>query len=256
VNSREQKILGQLAGKDEVAVTELSRMLGVTDVTVRSDLNRLADLGKVARTHGGARLIEERIRQEYSFQTRKSLNSVKKQKIGELAASFIEPMDCVLFDSSSTVLAMARALVKKDDIKEVTVIPTGIWTAIELMSCQNINVLLPAGYLRHTTGSITGLPTNNFYKELIIKKAFLGAWGISFEKGLTDTHLLEVELKKLIVSKTEDIIILADGSKFHQMGLAAYADIKQISKIITDPSASPDEIKKMRKAGIEVLIAS
>lgn len=256
MNSRHQKILEQLAGKEDVTVSELSRILGVSDVTVRTDLNSLADQGKVVRTHGGARLIEERIRQEYTFQTRKSLNSIKKQKIGELAASFIEPMDCVLFDSSSTVLAMAHALAKKDDIKEVTVIPTGIWTAIELMSCKNLNVLLPAGYLRHTSGSITGLPTNNFYKELIIKKAFLGAWGISCEKGLTETHLLEVDLKKLIVSRTEEIIILVDGSKFRQVGLASYADINQISKVITDPSAPAEELDKLRKAGIEVLIAS
>ncbi|MDD1475307.1 hypothetical protein MEO41_29180, partial [Dolichospermum sp. ST_sed4] len=83
--------------------------------------------------------------------------------------------------------------------------------------------LLPGGYLRHTSGSIIGLTTSNFLSELIISKAFLGAWGISFKEGLTDTHLREIELKKFIVSRVNEIIVLVDGSKFHQTGISAYA---------------------------------
>src|ERR1035437_2268058 len=197
--SRHEKILKLLAGKENVSVSELSKLLDVSEATIRTDLNSLVKQGKVDRLHGGAHLVEERVRQEYSFQTRKSLNSQKKQKIGELASKFVDSLDSVLFDASTTVLAMAHALRKREELKDVTVIPTGIWTAIELMGCSNINVLLPGGYLRHTSGSITGIPTSNFFNSLIIQKAFLGAWGISSENGLTDTHLLEIELKSLLL---------------------------------------------------------
>lgn len=252
---RHQKILQFLAGKDSVSVNELSSLLDVSEVTIRADLSSLAELGKVARTHGGAKLLEERVRQEYSFQSRKNQHLEQKQKIGELASQFINSLDSVLFDSSSTVLALAHAIRNKTELKDVTIIPTGIWTAIELMGCQNINVLLPGGYLRHASGSIMGLPTNDFLGDLIIQKAFLGAWGISSEKGLTDTHLIEIELKKFIVSKVEEIIVLVDGSKFRQSGLSVYADINKVSKIITDKTAPAKEIKNLVKAGIEVLIA-
>lgn len=253
---RHEQILKLLAGKDNVSVSELSNLLKVSEATIRTDLNNLAKLGKVNRLHGGAHLVEERVRQEYTFQTRKSLNSQNKQKIGELASSFVDSLDSVLFDSSTTVLAMAHALSKKEELKDVTVIPVGIWTAIELMGCSNINVLLPGGYLRHATGSITGLPTSDFFNGLIIQKAFLGAWGISCENGVTDTHLLEIELKKFIVSRAKKVFILVDGDKFNQTGLSAFANVNQITTVITDASAPPEEIEKLRKANIEVLIAT
>ncbi len=253
---RHQKILKLLAGKENVSVSELSSLLDVSEVTIRTDLNSLAKLGKVDRLHGGAHLVEERVRQEYSFQTRKNLNSQIKHKIGELASRYVNSSDSVLFDSSTTVLALAHAIRKQEELKDVTVIPTGIWTAIELMGCNNINVLLPGGYLRHSSGSITGLSTNDFFNGLIIQKAFLGAWGISSENGLTDTNLLEIELKRFIVSRAKEVIILVDGNKFNQTGLSAYADINQISKVITDSTAPLDEIEKLRCANIEVLIAT
>ena len=121
------------------------------------------------------------------------------------------------------------------------------------MGYDNFNVLMPGGYLRHITGSITGLPTYNFFEGLIIKKAFLGAWGVSAEEGLTDAHLMEVELKKRIVEHVKEVIIIVDGSKFKQSGLAPFASIDKVSKIITDRSAPKSEINKIRKLGVEVI---
>ncbi|HMK39196.1 MAG TPA: DeoR/GlpR family DNA-binding transcription regulator [Bacteroidota bacterium] len=251
-----QKIVDSLAGKDLVTVRELSDLLSVTEVTIRSDLDALAKLGKISRTHGGARLIEERARQEYTFQTRKSLNSHVKQKIGEAAADLVGSLESVILDSSTTVLSLAHALRLRDDLKDVTVIPTGIWTAIELMGCQNVNVLMPAGYLRHTSGSIAGTPTQGFLDGLIIQKAFLGAWGISLENGLTDTHLLEIELKRKIVGKVREIIVLADGSKFYQTGLASYASLHQVGRIITDNTAPAESVRQMERLGVQVTIVN
>lgn len=239
-----------------MTVKELSDLLNVTEVTIRADLNGLDKLGKIVRVHGGAQLIEERTRQEYNFETRKSLNSQKKHKIGKLAAKFVNSLDSILLDSSTTALALAHALRRREDLRDVTVIPCGIWTAIELMGCQNINVLLPGGYLRHTSGSITGLPASDFLNDLTVRKAFLGALGISSEKGLTDAHLVEVELKKSIINRVEEVTILVDGSKFRQTGLSAFADISHISRVITDSSAPKNEIENLRKAGVEVLVAT
>ncbi len=252
---RHKKILELLSGQEKLSVNELSKLLDVSEVTVRSDLNTLSKNGKVERMHGSAHIIEERVKQEYSFQVRKNLNSSIKDKIGRIAAGFVNTLDSILLDSSSTVLALAHALRNKPELKEITVVPTGVWTAIELMGCQNINVLLPGGYLRHTTGSITGLPTSNFLNDIIIQKAFLGAWGISLNNGVTDTHLVEIELKKNIVKRAKEIILLVDGSKFSQTGLAVYADISQLSKVITDSTAPKSEIKNLQRNGVEIIIA-
>ena len=251
---RHKKILDVLATKDNVSVAELSKILSVSEVTIRADLTSLAEEGKVQRIHGGAQLLEERVRQEHSFQIRRDQNSDNKIKIGKYAAQFVDSLDSILLDSSTTVLAMAKALRDRNDLKETTVIPTGVWTAIELMSCANINVLMPSGYLRSISGSITGLPTSEFFENLNIQKAFLGAWGVSIEHGLTDSHLLEIELKKMIIKKAREVIILVDGSKFMQNGLASYSNLKNISKIITDNKAPKNIIKKIKSLGIDVHI--
>ena len=251
---RHKKILDVLATKDNVSVAELSKILSVSEVTIRADLTSLAEEGKVQRIHGGAQLLEERVRQEHSFQIRRNQNSDSKIKIGKYAAQFVDSLDSILLDSSTTVLAMAKALRDRNDLKETTVIPTGVWTAIELMSCANINVLMPSGYLRSISGSITGLPTSEFFENLNIQKAFLGAWGVSIEHGLTDSHLLEIELKKMIIKKAREVIILVDGSKFLQNGLASYSNLRNISKIITDNKAPKNIIKKIKSLGIDVHI--
>ncbi len=253
-SSRHQKILDYLAGRENISVRELSRLMAVTEVTIRSDLNALARLGKISRTHGGARLVEERLRQEYTFQARRSLNATAKHRIGKAAAALVSPLDSILLDSSTTALAMAHELRQRNELRDLTVIPTGIWTAIELMGSDQINVLLPSGYLRQVSGSITGLPAEEFFGGLNIQKAFLGVWGISPDRGLTDSHLLEVDLKKRIVAKAGEIIILADGSKFYQTGLASFAALDQAHQIITDETAPPDILKRIEERGVEITV--
>jgi DeoR/GlpR family transcriptional regulator of sugar metabolism len=256
LHTRHQKILEHISANEHASVADMSRQFGVSEATIRSDLKALARTGRVARTHGGARIVEERFRHEYNFQTRKSLNWPVKQMIGNAAAALVNPVDSILLDSSTTALALANALEKRNDLKDVTAIPTGIWTAIALMGSQHMQVLLPSGYLRHTSGSITGLPSHDFFSGLIIQKAFLGAWGVSCDNGLTDTHLLEIELKKTIIRNVKEIIVLVDGSKFHQSGLASYASIDQISTIITDNTAPPEELKRIEQRGIKVTLAN
>lgn len=253
-DDRKQSILDLLAGKDTVSVKELSSELKVSEVTIRADLDALEEMGKVIRFHGGARLAENRYKQEFNFQTRKLLNLQKKIEIGKAAAALVESNDSILADASTTALAMASALRRREDLFDITVLPTGIWTAIELMGCVNFNVLLPGGYLRHTSGSITGIATQDFFNGLIIQKAFLGAWGVSAEQGITDSHLVEVELKKSILSRVKEVIILADGSKFQQSGLASYAALDQVTKLITDSSAPEDELELIRQMGVEVIV--
>lgn len=253
---RHEQILEILSTRRLSTVDELSKLFNVSAVTIRADLNQLAKNGKIVRMHGGARLIEERVRQEYTFQTRKNLNAEKKQKIGRLAATFIQPMESILLDSSTTAVAVAQSLHGNEALKDITAVTTGIWTAIELLCCPNINVLLTGGYLRQTTGSITGLPANEILKNINLQKAFLGAWGVSCQDGLTDTHLLEIELKRFIVQRAKEVIVIVDGTKFNQSALASYASADQISKLITDDSAPEDELEAFRSRGVEVLIAN
>ena len=250
---RQKKILEYLTEKEDVAVNELSELLNVSEVTIRSDLTKLSEEKKVIRTHGRVSLLGERIKAENSFDARKKQNYNQKLSIGKAAAGLISSNDIILLDSSSTVLTLATSIKERKSLRDITVIPTGIWSAIELMGINGINVLLPGGYLRNISGSILGLPTSDFLSGLNIQKAFLGAWGISLEKGFMDSHLLEIELKKYIIKSAKEVIILADGSKFNQLGLSTYAKIENVSTLITDSSAPTKILNKIKQKGVKVI---
>ena len=163
LDERKLKILELIAGHDSMSVKELSRLLNVSEATIRTDLDVLEENGKIVRFHGGARLIENTYKQEYDYQNRKNLNFPKKKSIGAIAAKLVNNNDSVLLDASTTSLAMAQSLRNRDSLRDVTLIPLGIWTAVELLGYENFNIMLPGGYLRHASASITGVPTINFF---------------------------------------------------------------------------------------------
>ncbi len=255
-DKRKLNILELIAGNESMSVNELSERFNVSAATIRTDLDVLAENGKIVRFHGGAKLIENRYKQEFDYQNRKNLNSTKKKTIGSVAADFIHSSDSVILDGSTTALAVAQAIHNREYLRNITVMPFGIWAAVELLGCEDINIILPGGYLRHSSASITGISLIDTFDGLYIKKAFLGAWGVSVSQGFTDRHLQEVELKKRITQKADEVIVVVDGSKFGQSGLASYAPINldNLSKIITDSSAPQEIIDEIRGIGVEVIV--
>jgi len=255
MNKRHDLILERILAAGNVTVTELSRDLNVSEVTIRNDLNKLAEEGQIVRARGGARLPRERSREELTFIARQKLNAEQKARIGEAAANYIIPFDSILLDASTTAVAVAQAITRRDQLRDITVIATGMWTGIELLKIPDINIFISGGYARRTTGSITGAPARDILKNVNINKAFLGCWGFTLEDGLTDTHLLEIELKKHIISVAKEVIAICDGSKFGKTGLASFAGLEDLTRVITDNSAPKSMIAELRKRDIDVVIA-
>lgn len=255
IQTRHQQILEILSQQQTVSVSELREQLAVSAVTIRADLNQLAENGQVVRTHGGARLAKERKRQEQSFAMRQQLNADAKRCIGRFAASLVTPGESILLDASTTAVAVGQALKEMPQLDNITVVTTGIWTALELLGAPHINVVLGGGQVRNTSGSITGVITNEILERFNFSKAFLGAWGIDIEEGLTDSPLMEVELKRVIIKNSREIIAVVDGGKFDRLGLASYAAPQQIQRIITDEMAPIDILSAFEAKGIEVCVA-
>ena len=252
VQTRHQRILEILTRQQTATVAELSEQLAVSTVTIRADLNQLAVDGQVVRTHGGARLAKERKRQEQSFATRQQMHADAKRRIGRLAASLVEPNESILLDASTTAVAVGQALTKMSQLDNVTVVTTGIWTALELLGAPHLNVLLSGGQLRNTSGSINGAITTENLNRFNFNKAFLGAWGLDVDAGLTDAPLMEVELKRTVIQNSREVIAVVDGSKFGRLGLASFAAPAQISRIITDDSAPAEMVAAFRALGVVV----
>ncbi len=256
LNERQQQIVEMLALQQTVAVGELSDLFDVSAVTIRNDLNLLADSGYVVRTHGGARLVAGRTRQEFSFATRQRINAEQKRRIGELAATLVQEHEPILLDASSTVVAIARALKANPDVRDLTAVTTGIWAALELLDTPWVNVVLAGGAVRGVTGSLTGAITRQVLDTFNFQKVFLGAWGLTLEEGAMDTHLTEIELKRTVIERAQQVIVALDGSKWGRVALASFAPVERITHIVTDDSAPPTMIAAFRERGIEVLVAA
>jgi DeoR/GlpR family transcriptional regulator of sugar metabolism len=256
VNERQQQILEYLFTQQVATVAELSERFDVSTVTIRNDLTILEELGRVARTRGGARIVDGRIRQELTFATRQQLRAEAKQAIGELAATLVESHTPILLDSSTTAVAVGAAIKRNPELTDLTIVTTGIWTALELLGSPNINVVLAGGYVRNITGSIAGSITNQVLRNFNFRQVFLGGWGLTLHEGLTDTHLMEVELKQFIIERAREVIVVMDGAKFGRTALASFATVEQIHRVVTDEAAPPDMLAALRDRGVEVLVAS
>ena len=255
MEERHEQIIQLMLQQQTVTVAELSARFSVSPVTIRSDLNQLAEKGKVVRTHGGARLGDERTRQEYSINIRQRINAAEKQWIGKLAASLVQPGESILLDASTTAIAVGQALKQRPDLYNVTVITTGIWTALEMLGVAHLDVVLTGGRVRSSTGSIAGLIANDVLSRFHFHKAFLGGWGLSLEGGLMDSPLIEVEIKQTVLPRCQEVIAVVDGSKFGRPSLATIVPLAAISKIVTNEGAPSQLINAMRAQGVQILIA-
>jgi DeoR/GlpR family transcriptional regulator of sugar metabolism len=254
IQTRHQQIMEILSQQPTASVADLSEELAVSAVTIRADLAQLAADGQVIRTHGGARLAKERKRQEQSFATRQQMNAEQKRRIGRLAASLVEPNESILLDASTTAVAVGQALKEMQQLDNITVVTTGIWTALELLGAPHINVVLSGGQVRNTSGSISGVITHEILNRFNFNKAFLGGWGIDLKEGLTDSPLMEVELKRLIIKNSREVIAVVDGSKFGRLGLASFAAPHEITRIVTDETAPAADLDAFAALGVAVCV--
>lgn len=255
-SERQQQILDMLLKSQSLTVAEMSELFDVSAVTIRSDLNALAEQGRVVRTRGGAVIANGRVRQELTVATRQRIRAAHKRAIGELAATLVQPHDSVLLDASTTAAAVGQAFKRHRELHDVTVVTTGIWTALELLDAPHLQVVLSGGYVRNTTGSIAGSITQKVLEAFNFNKAFLGAWGLTLKEGLTDTHLAEVDLKQSIIPRAQEIVAVVDGTKFGRLGLASFAPIERLTCVITDDDAPPDTLAELRARGVRVMVAT
>ena len=255
MDDRQQRIMEILAIQGTITVSELSETFDVSNVTIRNDLNQLAEQGQVVRTHGGARLAGERTRQEFTYTTRQRINAYQKRCIGDLAATMVKSGEAILLDASTTAIAVGQALKRRNNLDSLTVVTTGIWTALEMLGAPGFNIVLAGGYVHDTSGSITGTITNEILGRFNFSKAFMGAWGISIQAGLTDSPLVEVDLKRAIIPRCQEVIAVVDSSKFGKLGLATFATIDQISHVVTDENAPADIVANLCEFGLDVQIA-
>ncbi len=245
---RRQAILRLLQEQGRVMVAELSERFGVSEVTVRSDLQALAHQGKIIRTHGGA-VPAPLDMEDINLERRKLQHIREKNAIGAAAAETIEEGDAVFLDSSSTALAIARNLKRK---RFVTVLTSSLAVAQELLDAPGVTVVLSGGVLQRETASLVDVDGLKYFDKFNIRKGFFGAHGLAVPEGLTDISADVAAVKRELVRRCREVVAVLDASKLGRIGLATFAALEDVDLVLTDRNAPPEQVQRIRQAGIEV----
>ncbi len=250
VAERRQEILDRVKASGRVAVAELSEEFGVSEVTIRADLQALAESNLVMRTHGGAIPLSPGLH-VLSLALRRQQQVREKDRIGIAAAGLVNDGDAIVLDSSSTALAIARHLKAR---RYLTVVTNGLSVAQELLDAPGVTVVLPGGTLRRETASLIGTDGLALLSRFNLQKGFFGAHGITLREGLTDVSAEEAEVKRPLLAMCRQAIAVVDATKWNRVGLASFAALADITAVITDSHAPADLVAQVRAAGVEVIL--
>lgn len=249
---RRQEIIEQTNEMGRVSVDDLSEKHKVSTVTIRNDLSILDKKGLLIRSRGGA-LANSKIAKELSINEKQSENSEIKQKLGAVAASFINEGDSVILDSGSTTEEIAKKIV---NINKLFVMTNGMNIATQLQESDNIEVLMTGGTLRKKSMSFYGRQAEDCLEKLRFDKLFLGVDGIDEESGITTHFEQEANLNRVMCNNSRKIFAVTDSSKFSRSGFHIITPFSNIDVLITDDKI-PQEFKELlEKNGVEVITVS
>jgi DeoR/GlpR family transcriptional regulator of sugar metabolism len=244
---RRQLLLDTLRKQPGLRVSQLAQVLGVSEGTIRNDLNALEDQGRLKRIHGGAVLNDQDQFQNKSFIRRYHQNAAAKIAIAREAASLIEDGDSILLDASSTAYYLARTLSDRNKLRVMT---NGFEVAQELARNTSNTVILIGGVVEKDTSSVTGLLSEQIIAEMHIEKAFFSCSGFSIERGMTEVHLGEAQLKRKAIESSKQIYALIDSTKFGKEDLTPFARPVQITHLFTDAGINTAWEARLQQAGI------
>jgi DeoR/GlpR family transcriptional regulator of sugar metabolism len=241
---RRQGILNLLREQSGIKVAELARRFGVSEGTIRNDLNALEGEGRLTRVRGGAVPRDGHRFVSRSFADRARTNAEAKRRIARRAAELVEDGDSILLDASTSVFAMVPYL---QDRRNLTVVTNGIEVGLALAQNPSHTVILVGGVVRPNGTSVVGHLGGKILDEMHIKTAFVSCSGFSVEAGLTEVDIQEVQLKKKMIGSAERVMALIDSSKFGKVDLTSFASLEQVSHIFTDSDVPPYFIEQLRR---------
>jgi DeoR/GlpR family transcriptional regulator of sugar metabolism len=235
----------------QVTVVDLIKRFSISAVTVRSDLDALASIGAIVRSHGGAvRRLEAT--QDYPLRTKETLHHIEKVRIGKAAAELVRAGETIILDSGSTTAEIARHL-KKLKLPSLTVITNALNIAAELADHVGISLMMIGGLLRPISCSFVGPQAEAMMNDFHADRLFLAVDGFDLENGPSTPDVLEAQLNNVMIRSAKEVNVVADFSKLGRRSVSKIGPFDRIRRLITDKRAAPEFTEGLRKKGIEVI---
>ncbi len=248
--ARREQILQILGERSFATAEELARLTGASLPTIRRDLKALAEEGLIIRARGGASLGTPGIGHEIPYLTRVRVQLPEKRAIARAALNFIREGDVIALDVGSTTFELARLL---RPYRNITVFTASVPIA-QLLANTDISVFLLGGQLRKKEFSIVGPPALRMAAQFYYDRFFMGVAGLDPDAGCTDFSLDDVEVKKVFLERSREVIVLADHTKLGHVSFTAICPVQRVNRVITDAGADPSIVARLRELGLEVLV--
>ena len=248
---RQKIILEKLNLDGAVWVSKLSTELGVTEETIRRDLEKLENQEVLVRTHGGAVPITDSS-YEVSLEKRKQTNLAAKEKLAKAAAEHILSGDTIFLDSSTTTFYIAKEIKK---LKNITVISNSLRVINELSNVENIKTIGVGGIVSNNQSTVGYLAENSIRNDFYAVKFFFSSKGVSADVGILESNEQECAIKKQMIKNSNEKYYLCDSSKIGRVGFYKLAPIESIDYFITEAKLDNDFIDKFNEFGVKYIHA-
>lgn len=253
---RQAKILQIIKDRKFIETSVLADLFKVSLITIRRDLKKLGKQGLINLERGGVSVVDyldSRI--EPLYETKVYINIEKKKAIAEKAVELIKDSDTVILDSGTTNYQIACQL-RKINIKNITIFTTDIMIATVLCTALNIKVFVLGGLLRPLFYNVYGLFTEKHLQELKVNKIFLGVDAVSPKRCISNLQFEEVAVKEKMIESSDNVIMVADSSKFDIDAPYKICNWTDIDAVITDDKIPRDYIEIFESNGIQTYIMS
>jgi DeoR/GlpR family transcriptional regulator of sugar metabolism len=245
---RHAEILQSLLRDGSASVAALCEQLGTSPATIRRDLIWLEEEGALTRVHGGAIRIET---DERVFEHVWQEDAEDKETVARAAAATIRDGESVLLDIGTTTRRLAAHL----HGRAVTVITSNLAVYEELATDEAVELILLGGMVRRNYRSLVGFLTEDALRQVRADRLFLGASGVRCDGSVMDDTVVEVPLKRAMLSAANEVVLVTDAGKFPGGGLARVCGPAEIDMVVTNVGADKETLAAMKEAGVEVVEA-
>jgi DeoR/GlpR family transcriptional regulator of sugar metabolism len=236
----------------EVSIADLAGRLDVSEMTIRRDLGELETRGLARRVAGGAIYVGDSAkRDEPPFGARALTEAPAKSHIATRVADLIRRGDVVYFDGGSTILAVARAT--KGRGLGLTVVTTSLLVALEMADEPNTDVIVLGGVLRPGELTVIGQTAERHLDAYNVDICLLGVGGVDPDRGLSDYHLGEAQLKAIAAGRADRVVAVVDRTKLGRVLLRKVADVAAIHVLVTDAPEADPQVARLRERGVDVI---
>jgi len=247
LDERRNRVLQIVETQGFVALQDVATEVGVSESTIRRDLEYLDGLGQIRRTRGGAAYVGDSLT---AFEERHSRALRQKQRVAQVAAGLVEPGEAVLLDGGTTTLEVARRLIGKS----LQVVTNSLPIINLLVSQPQIELMVIGGYLYPKTGVALGPLAVSALENLHVRRLFMSVGGIT-EAGLYNSNALLVETERRMIQAAEEVVVVSDSGKLGHSALAHLCGLDAVDRLVVDSEITPEWQSIVRDAGVDLLVA-